>query len=619
MKIERKMKGIWRRRTAAFLLAAAMMGTWMPPWQASAAGSATNANLAAGATSVVLQLNNSTLLADGKSSKVDPNSNLAPQNIGGRTMLPLRAATELMGCGLEWDGSTSAVTVHYEDRSVVFWIGKKEILVDGTTKKQIDVAPTIVNDHTMLPVRYLEEIGFLVEWEASTQSVIVTNPLPTNRLVVKSSSALTEEDYAGGNLLWQKDGYYLLGYETGRKATAAQEALKAKAKVQYVEPQHILYAASDNSYVGEISGLDKMKEQLQGQSTSSVTVALLDSGVDSSHSYLSGKIASGQKDIVNNDSQAEDETGHGTKMAGVLAEQLPSNGKILPIKVLNAQGRGTDIDIAEGMEYALSQGADVIVLGCNGSVPGCEPSQPLADAVSKALAAGVPVVAPAGNERLNTSFSVLSQIDGVVTTAATNNRNELYGQNNFGEELTVAAPGVSIKTTAKNNKYNTVTGSSYSAAVVGAALAIYKQDQGELEPYQWEAFLAANSSDKGTGGKDNYYGYGVLNVAEYQTVNRQNVQYYTVPNDYITVPVGGTKEMMVREYHTDGTYEDLTYTQAVRRGVAISLEEQNHVSLSVTGTLTGKSLGAAEVIIRYKQQGSPITTHIAIGVQVVSK
>ena len=136
--------------------------------------------------------------------------------------------------------------------------------------------------------------------------------------------------------------------------------------------------------------------------SSSITIAIVDSGVDSTHPDLSSKVVAGY-DFVNDDSDPSDDEGHGTHVAGIAAAATNNNdgvagvawgSMIMPIKVMDTDGYGSYLCIASGIRWAADNGADIINL----SVGGPNPSFILEDAVNYAHSAGCLLVAAAGND-----------------------------------------------------------------------------------------------------------------------------------------------------------------------------------------------------------------------------
>ena len=209
---------------------------------------------------------------------------------------------------------------------------------------------------------------------------------------------------------------------------------------------------------------------------SNVVVAVADSGVQADHPDLSGRVTPGY-DFVNNDSNPADDEGHGTAVAGIIAAQ-GNNGigiagvcwkcKIMPVKVLDSTGEGTDSGVASGITWAVDHGADVI----NMSLGGTGVSQTLAGAVSYALARGVVVVAAAGNDD-TTTLNYPAAYDGVISVGAVKEDGTRYssadwgaGQgSNYGPWVKVAAPGCT-NSTALGSSYAGFCGTSAATPFV---------------------------------------------------------------------------------------------------------------------------------------------------------
>lgn len=186
-------------------------------------------------------------------------------------------------------------------------------------------------------------------------------------------------------------------------------------------------------------------------------VAVIDTGVayadgDDGHRQvpdLAGTGFVGGYDFVDDDEQPFDEHGHGTHVAGTIA-QTTGNGvgvagvafesKIMPLRVLNRQGYGSYGDIADAIRYAADHGADVINMSLGGPIP----SLGIWRAVRYAHGRGVVIVAAAGNSgRRGVGYpAALSQVMGV---SATRYDEELAWYSSWGPQVDVAAPGGDVR------------------------------------------------------------------------------------------------------------------------------------------------------------------------------
>jgi hypothetical protein len=208
----------------------------------------------------------------------------------------------------------------------------------------------------------------------------------------------------------------------------------------------------------------------------SIVVAVLDTGIDRTHSDLDGAVLSGF-DFVNLDADATDDHGHGTAVAGIVAARgnnaLGLTGAcwscaLLPVKVLGADGTGTTAAIAAGVVWAADRGASVINLSLGS--PGT--TDVLSASVQYATRKNVVVVAAAGNSGSTTPFYPAAE-SSVVGVAATNQDDRLYSWSNHGAWVRVAAPGCNVAPWPAD-AYIELCGTSAAAPLVSGLAALLR-------------------------------------------------------------------------------------------------------------------------------------------------
>lgn len=256
-------------------------------------------------------------------------------------------------------------------------------------------------------------------------------------------------------------------------------------------------------------GADKVWDKTTG---SGIKVAVIDTGVQLTHPDLSSNITTGY-DFVNNDSDASDDNGHGTHVAGIIAAIQNSAGtigaankaRIMPVKVLNNQGYGYLSDVAKGIYYAADNGARVINLSLGASTD----SLTLKNAIAYAAGKGVIIAAAAGNDYGKTC-SYPAAYPGAICVVATDSYNKLASFSNIGGEL--AAPGVSNYSTYLGSTYKYMSGTSMATPHVAGAAAVVISYCSTCTSSQIRTILRENAVDLGVVGQDGVFGYGLVDL-----------------------------------------------------------------------------------------------------------
>jgi thermitase len=204
-----------------------------------------------------------------------------------------------------------------------------------------------------------------------------------------------------------------------------------------------------------------------------VTVALLDTGVSLDHPQLQGHLIAG-RDLVDDDIEPNDDGdgiawGHGTHLAGIIAQIAPRSS-IMPVRVLDSNGRGNTFVVAYAIEWAVDQGADVINLSLGTGYD----SHVLRAAVEQAADQGVIVVAAAGNQNSQEAQYPAAYPSAIAVTALdAENRKADFA--NYNTWVDIAAPGVGITSTVvgpEGNGFASWSGSSMAAPFVSGAAAL---------------------------------------------------------------------------------------------------------------------------------------------------
>lgn len=182
---------------------------------------------------------------------------------------------------------------------------------------------------------------------------------------------------------------------------------------------------------------------------SDMIIAITDTGVDYNHPDIAGRVITDfDYDFVNKDSDAMDDHGHGTHVAGTIAATVNNGigvagvtwqGRILPIKVCNAAGGCSWTDVARGFAYAADHGASVVNVSLGGYatiIPG-----PISEAIDYAVSKGTYIVASAGNDGRDAATHFPSCHPLAFSAAATTHDDQRASFSNWGRRVDVGAPG----------------------------------------------------------------------------------------------------------------------------------------------------------------------------------
>jgi subtilisin family serine protease len=260
--------------------------------------------------------------------------------------------------------------------------------------------------------------------------------------------------------------------------------------------------------------------------SSSIIIGIVDTGIDLTHPDLKNKVVGTGRDFVNTDSVAADDHGHGTMVAGIAGAETDNgegiagvgwNCRLLPVKVLDALGTGTEDHIIQGILWAVENGAKVISLSFGAPTTG----QALKDAIKRIVETnGAVVIAPTGNDNIAVA-SPASLDNYVLAVAATDHNDARWVFSNYGFEVDVAAPGYQIFTTypvalsGGSLPYRFQDGTSLAAAHVAGLAGLILSLKPGLTPAQVMNIIRYSADDVNSAlykGKDEFIGWGRINM-----------------------------------------------------------------------------------------------------------
>lgn len=302
---------------------------------------------------------------------------------------------------------------------------------------------------------------------------------------------------------------------------AAIDGLSRNPHVTAVEIDGLFHAISVDAELDRTWGVKHIGAgtvHASGGLGAGVRVAVIDSGIDYTHPDLAANFSGGY-DFVNSDADPMDDNGHGTHVGGTVAALLNSSGvvgaapgaKLYGLKVLSASGSGSFSNIIAALQWCVDHG---VAVTNNSYGAGQDPGTIVQQAFDNSAAKGVLHIAAAGNSgtRSGTGNNVgwPARYDSVVAVAATTKTDGRASFSSTGPTVELAAPGVAINSTKLDGGYVEYNGTSMASphvAGVAAILSAFGANAADIR-----LVLQRTATDLGDDGRDNLYGFGLVNA-----------------------------------------------------------------------------------------------------------
>ncbi|MEC1659604.1 S8 family serine peptidase [Bacillus mojavensis] len=267
---------------------------------------------------------------------------------------------------------------------------------------------------------------------------------------------------------------------------------------------------SDNFEQWNLEPIQVKQAWKEGLTGKNVKIAVIDSGI-SPHDDLS---ISGGYSAVSYTSSYKDDNGHGTHVAGIIGAKHNGYGidgvapeaQIYAVKALDQNGSGDLQGLLKGIDWSIANGMEIV----NMSLGTSSDSQILHDAMDKAYEKGVLLVAASGNDGNGKPVNYPAAYSSVVAVSATDQHNQLAAFSTTGNEVEFSAPGTDITSTYLHQYYATGSGTSQATPHAAAMFALLKQRDPGNTNVQLRALMQKNSVDLGITGRDQQYGYGLI-------------------------------------------------------------------------------------------------------------
>ena len=373
------------------------------------------------------------------------------------------------------------------------------------------------DSYDLINISYLSE-DFMDDY---FEEISNTNSSDKENMLIVISKKGISNDYGALNVIEAPNNQYILEYSDSVSKDYALEMLENDSSIESVDENSVYHTeeadVSYNSWGIKKMGLNNVIENDSISNLSSVVVAIIDTGCDIGlfNKYYAGKLAGTYNVLQGSDSIMEDEHGHGTHVAGTIAEGTTSNVKILPIKV-STDGHMYYTDIIAAINYIVyNKSADVI----NMSFGGYTYSESLDQAIESAKEANIISVAAAGNDS-STKMHYPSSLDNTISIGSVVAELKLSSFSNYGSTLSFVAPGSSINSIMSSDSslasddgdddHEVLSGTSMATPHAVSAVAILKGFNKDLTFDKVMDILKDNAVDLGDPGWDEYYGYGFI-------------------------------------------------------------------------------------------------------------
>ncbi|CAD6492745.1 MAG: Subtilase family protein [Candidatus Argoarchaeum ethanivorans] len=342
----------------------------------------------------------------------------------------------------------------------------------------------------------------------------------------------------GGEIKYE---YHIVPAIAASLPEQAVEALKNNPNIGYIEPDCEVAIAEEVLP----SGINRIDAELVWNGTEGghdvgldrnagdgIKIAIIDTGIDYTHPDLDDNVKGGHRFQENgaiNDDNFMDDNGHGTHCAGIAAAEdndigvigVAPGAHLYGVKVLNSDGIGWLSDLIAGVEWANDNSMNVISM----SLCTISDSSLLHQACDTAYSNGIVVVAASCND--NSSVKFPAKHGSVIAVGATDGNDEKAWFSNFGPEQELMAPGVGIYSTELGGGYKSRFGTSMACPhVSGAAALLFASDIDAAYDFDGDEVWGADeirkklqdtADDLGEPGRDDYYGYGLVDAYEAAT------------------------------------------------------------------------------------------------------
>lgn len=396
--------------------------------------------------------------------------------------------------------------------------------IDGSafTEEGVDTTPTVLSE------QLIETNEVLVKFSSDKEK-------RGKALGIVNGKASTKAEY---NRLKEKLGIEVIEIDKKAKASEVANSLKSQEGVEFAEPNYLVPEAAVPNDPLTIEGITKTDANGNGvietagwhlgvvngpaawdvhKGSEEVIIAVIDSGIDSTHPDLAAKIVPGWN-FYDNNADTTDVKGHGTGVAGLAVASSDNstgvasmcwNCKLMPVRASSSTGWASYATLATSIVYAADNGARV----ANLSFARMNDRADINAAADYMISKGGVVVVGSGNSDVE-EVSLAQDNPRIIVAASTNINDVRSSWSTYGAGVDVSAPGETVKTTMRNGIYGSGSGTSFSSPMVAGMAGMIISANPNLTPTQITGIIKSSVDDLGTPGFDKYYGHGRINLCK---------------------------------------------------------------------------------------------------------
>ena len=432
-----------------------------------------------------------------------------------------------------------------------------------------------------------------------------------NRIMVLTDEDIENSEGAENAFYNENHEAFILEYDSEEATANAEATLEEQfGEGNVIRDVPVTLDASYDSWGTAVMGLNTLKTKANAASLNSTTVAVIDTGINKSHTLFKGRISSKSRGF--GVSSYADIHGHGSNVAGIVASETSKQVKIMALRVMNNNGGLSFLDVMDAVEYAANNGAKVVNMSLGAEDAPAALKAYGDDILKAAHDKGVIVIASAGNSHRNVSTNYPASSKYTIAVSAMDQNKKKASFSNYGAGVDFTAPGVAVAGAGRTGTTSSLTmsGTSQAAPSLAGAAAMVKLYHPGYSYSNVYKVLKENAIDLGSKGKDTSFGWGYVKIGsptETAIGGQAKLNAMTPAKTSVKKLTGGKKCFTVQWTKKSVTGYQVRYAT----NKAMKSAKVKKVTSAGATKLTVKSLSAKKVyyvqVRTYKKTGS--TTH----------